>query len=131
MATGRSFLTSFGTRSDNNGISGLRAALKELRRDMADNKKAQKEYSQEIRQAEAEIKAIEKEIRSTGTATDAQRERLDQLRALIENDTNALEQLRVEQARLQTQINDTNAQIKNEQEALKNLKVYERRGCMG
>lgn len=122
MATGRSFLTSFGTRSDNNGISGLRAALKELRRDMADNKKAQKEYSQEIRQAEAEIKAIEKEIRSTGTATDAQRERLDQLRALIENDTNALEQLRVEQARLQTQINDTNAQIKNEQEALKNLK---------
>ena len=122
MATGRSFLTSFGTRSDNNGISGLRAALKELRRDMAENKKAQKEYSQEIRQAEAEIKAIEKEIRSTGTATDAQRERLDQLRALIENDTNALEQLRVEQARLQTQINDTNAQIKNEQEALKNLK---------
>lgn len=122
MATGRSFLTSFGTRSDNNGISGLRAALKELRRDMADNKKAQKEYSQEIRQAEAEIKAIEKEIRSAGTATDAQRERLDQLRALIENDTNALEQLRVEQARLQTQINDTNAQIKNEQEALKNLK---------
>ena len=122
MATGRSFLTSFGTRSDNNGISGLRAALKELRRDMAENKKAQKEYSQEIRQAEAEIKAIEKEIRSTGTATDAQRERLDQLRALIENDTNALEQLRVEQARMQTQINDTNAQIKNEQEALKNLK---------
>lgn len=122
MATGRSFLTSFGTRSDNKGISGLRTALKELRRDMAENKKAQKEYSQEIRQAEAEIKAIEKEIRSAGTATDAQRERLEQLRALIENDTNAVEQLRVEQARLQSQINDTNAQIKNEQEALKNLK---------
>ena len=114
MATGRSFLTSFGTRSDNKGISGLRAELKELRRDMAENKKAQKEYSQEIRQAEAEIKAIEKEIRSAGTATDAQRERLEQLRALIENDTNAVEQLRVEQARLQSQINDTNAQIKNE-----------------
>lgn len=122
MANGRSFLTSFSTKWDNKGITGLRSELKELRKEMSENKKQQKEYSKEIREAQAEIKAIEKEIRATGSATDAQKQRIAQLTALIDNDTEAIERLRVEQSRLQNQINDTNDQIKREQEALAKLK---------
>lgn len=122
MAEGRSYVTSFFTNYSNKGISALQSQLRDLKKEMSNNKREQKELSKEINSAEREISAINKVIEKTGKTTDEQKKRLEYLTATIEADKEALEKLKVQQAQLQSQINDTNKQIDAQKKAMDNLK---------
>lgn len=122
MAEGRSYVTSFLTNYSNKGISALQSQLRDLKKEMSNNKREQKELSKEINSAEREISAINKVIEKTGKTTDEQKKRLEYLTATIEANKEALEKLKVQQAQLQSQINDTNKQIYSQKKAMDKLK---------
>lgn len=88
---------------------------------MSGNKREQKELSKEISNSEKEIKKIEIQIKKTGSATEEQQKRLDELNATILADRDALEKLKVEQAQLQGEINSTNKKIKAQKKAMQEL----------
>lgn len=121
MAEGRSFTTSFLTAYNNKGISELQKQLKELKNEMSGNKREQKSLSNEIRDAEKEVKKIQLQIDKTGEATKEQNDRLDELNATIKTNKDALEKLKVEQAQLQSQINETNKRIEKQKTAMQQL----------
>ena len=122
MSNGRSFTTTFKTKAETDGISKMQEELKNLKTSLRDNKKEQKELSKEIRDAKAEITAINKEIKQTGTATEEQQAKLKKLQAVVENDTKALEGLKLQQAQLQTQIGETTKKIDAQKKAMNEFK---------
>ena len=122
MSEGRSFTTTFKTKAETDGISKMQEELKNLKTSLRDNKKEQKELSKEIRDAKAEITAINKEIKQTGTATEEQQAKLKKLQAVVENDTKALESLKLQQAQLQTQIGETTKKIDAQKKAMNEFK---------
>ena len=122
MSSGRSFTTSFKTSYESAALSKYQEDLQKLKFSLRDNKKEQKELSKEIRNAKAEITAIEKETKESGKTTEEQEKRLKVLQAVIENDTKALEGLKLKQAQLQAEISNTNKKIEDERKALDKLK---------
>lgn len=117
MANGRSYVTSFLTKYNNSAISQFQSQLKDLKKEMSDNKREQKELSKEIRDAQKEYNLIQKQIKQTGQATEEQKKRLDELTNSIDTDKEALERLKVQQAAIQSRINDTNAAIEKQNKA--------------
>lgn len=122
MSEGRSFTTTFKTKAETDGISKMQEELKNLKTSLRDNKKEQKELSKEIRDAKAEITAINKEIKQTGTATEEQQAKLKKLQAVVENDTKALESLKLQQAQLQSQMGETTKKIDAQKKAMDKFK---------
>lgn len=121
LSEGRSFTTSFLTKYNNSAISQFQKQLKELKNDMADNKREQKELSKEIRDAEKEYNLINNRVKEAGKATKEQQERLDELTNSIKTDKEALEKLKLQQAQIQKNIDSTNKSIENQKKAFNEL----------
>ena len=121
LSEGRSFTTSFLTKYNNSAISQFQKQLKELKNDMADNKREQKELSREIRDAEKEYNLINKKVKEAGKATKEQQERLDELTNSIKTDKEALEKLKLQQAQIQKNIDSTNKSVENQKKAFNEL----------
>lgn len=123
MAEGRSFTTTFKTKAETQGISEMQKKLQDLQKSLRDNQTEQKSLSKEIRDAEKEIKQIEKTIAKTGTTTEEQRKRLEQLKATITADRENIEKLKLQEAQLRSEMEATNRQIEAERKALDDLKT--------
>lgn len=89
----------------------MQKKLQGLQKSLRDNQTEQKSLSKEIKDADKEIKQIEKTIAKTGTATEEQRKHLEQLRHTIETNRSSIEALKLQEAQLRTQIEDTSRSL--------------------
>lgn len=89
----------------------MQKKLQGLQKSLRDNQTEQKSLSKEIKDADKEIKQIEKTIAKTGTTTEEQRKRLEQLRHTIETNRSSIEALKLQEAQLRTQIEDTSRSL--------------------
>lgn len=121
MSNGRSFTTSFLTKYNASALSQFSKQLKDLKSEMSDNKREQKALSKEIRDAQKEINAINAEVKRTEQVTKEQQKRLDELTASIKTDKDELEKLKLQQAQIQSKIDDTNKAIENQKKAFSEL----------
>ncbi len=89
----------------------MQKKLQGLQKSLRDNQTEQKSLSKEIKDADKEIKQIEKTIAKTGTTTEEQRKHLEQLRHTIETNRSSIEALKLQEAQLRTQIEDTSRSL--------------------
>ena len=89
----------------------MQKKLQGLQKSLRDNQNEQKSLSKEIKDADKEVKQIEKTIAKTGTTTEEQRKRLEQLRHTIETNRSSIEALKLQEAQLRTQIEDTSRSL--------------------
>ena len=89
----------------------MQKKLQGLQKSLRDNRTEQRSLSKEIRDAKTEIKLIEKDIAEAGKATEGQNKRLEQLRHTIETNRSSIEALKLQEAQLRTQIEDTSRSL--------------------
>lgn len=123
MSSGRSYTTTFKTKSETKGASEMQSALRDLQKTLSDTKREEKELSKEVAAAEKEIAKIQKQIAKTGEATEEQKKDLERLNKTVRDGKDALEALKLKESQLQSQINDTNKKIEEERAALEKLKT--------
>ena len=123
MSSGRSYTTTFKTKSETKGASEMQSALRDLQKTLSDTKREEKELSKEVAAAEKEIAKIHKQIAKTGEATEEQKKDLERLNKTVRDGKDAIEALKLKESQLQTQINETNKKIEDERKALEQLKA--------
>ena len=89
----------------------MQKKLQGLQKSLRDNRTEQRSLSKEIRDAKTEIKLIEKDIAEAGKATEGQNKRLEQLRHTIETNRSSIEALKLQEAQLRSQIEDTSRSL--------------------
>lgn len=121
--SGRSYVTTFKTKAETQGISEMQGKLRDLQKTLSDTKREEKELSKEVTSAEKEIAKINKQIAKTGEATEEQQKDLERLNKTVRDGKDAIEALKLKESQLQTQINETNKKIEDERAALEKLKT--------
>ena len=121
--SGRSYVTTFKTKAETQGISEMQGKLRDLQKSLSETKREEKELSKEVTAAEKEIAKIQKQIAKTGEATEEQKKDLERLNKTVRDGKDALEALKLKESQLQNQINDTNKKIEEERAALEKLKT--------
>ena len=121
--SGRSYVTTFKTKAETQGISEMQGKLRDLQKSLSETKREEKELSKEVTSAEKEIAKIHKQIAKTGEATEEQKKDLERLNKTVRDGKDALEALKLKESQLQNQINDTNKKIEEERAALEKLKT--------
>lgn len=111
-------------RTDTSGydMSGPVKQLRELNRALIENQQKQKDVNKTLNDSQKELRALEEEVKRSGTQTEEQKRRMNELTASIERDRLQLAQLRTEQAQLRGQISDTTKQLRDQSGELKELK---------
>lgn len=111
-------------RTDTSGydMSGPVKQLRELNRALIENQQKQKDVNKTLNDSQKELRALEEEVKRSGTQTEEQKRRMDELTTSIERDRLQLAQLRTEQAQLRGQISDTTKQLRDQSGELKELK---------
>lgn len=89
----------------------MQKKLQGLQKSLRDNRTEQRSLSKEIRDAKTEIKLIEKDIAEAGKATEGQNKRLEQLRHTVETNRSSIEALKLQEAQLRSQIEDTSRSL--------------------
>lgn len=120
---GRTFVTRFtsDTSSYTKGISEMQAKLRSLNKDLKDNQAEQKAASKTIKDAEKEITKLTKEINKHGDEDGKLTKRIEELNRQIANEKDHIDKLKVAQAQIQRQINETNDSINAQKKALDTL----------
>lgn len=121
--SGRDYTTYFGGNSSgfSKAVSEMMQKLRELNKELTTNKREQKEASKEIRDAEKELKKLDKEIEKSGGATEEQRKKREQLSAVIKDNKDRLEELKVTEGQLRQEILKTNDSISQQKKAQEDL----------
>lgn len=119
----RTFVTRFtsDTSSYTKGISEMQAKLRSLNKDLKDNQAEQKAASKTIKDAEKEITKLTKEINKHGDEDGKLTKRIEELNRQIANEKDHIDKLKVAQAQIQRQINETNDSINAQKKALDTL----------
>lgn len=121
--SGRSYVTTFKTKAETQGISEMQGKLRDLQKSLSETKREEKALTKEVTTAEKEIAKINKQIAKTGEATEEQKKDLERLSKTVKDGKDALEALKLKESQLQSQINDTNKKIEEERAALEKLKT--------
>lgn len=99
------------------GTNALKQKLTELNTSMEQTKQAVKQANSEIKQYEKELSQLRKETQNGATATNEQRDRMQQLRDNIARTTSQLGTMRTAEQELRSQINSTNRKLQDQQSA--------------
>lgn len=122
MSNGFTLKFNANTKGLEDGVDRAKQALKDWQKELRENKKEQRELSKEVKNAEKELRELEEEIEKNGKATAAQEKRQKQLNDTVKEAKERLEELKVTQAGIQKNINDTKNKIEQQKKALDEYK---------
>lgn len=111
MSNGRSFLTTFKTKSETKGADQMMQKLNELNKKLIDNQYRQRDCNKAISEAQSAIKKLEKVKQEKGKLDEKDEANLKKLTATIEENKLKLAQLRTEQASIKNVISETSKAI--------------------
>lgn len=122
MSNGFTLKFNANTKGLEDGVDRAKQALKDWQKELRENKKEQRELSKEVKNAKKELRELEEEIEKNGKATAAQEKRQKQLNDTVKEAKERLEELKVTQAGIQKNINDTKNKIEQQKKALDEYK---------